>query len=712
MKKKILSLSVVVLVLVLALFAFTACNNADSEIGEELIVNGDFSTFNETEGKLEGWSTSTNSISYGRVQGSNDSGYYLYIDNGTSAKYNYLKQTVKVDTNEVYKVTVDVMINSRLGNKSGAYVTFLENVEYKFASHYEATNGFVTTTFYVRPKNTDYLTIALCLGTEESGCSGRVNFDNVSVQRIDKDDVPQGYDIVDFRKAKTVNTNADASGTAFVVLLTLFSVAVLAAAYIVIKRIYSSKNALVDFGATNVGSSGASMLTNGKWYNNAWFIGTVLMLGAFAVRLIFMLTMYGMGSQMTSVLNLARTTLAAKDGVINYMSKFPSSTYSPGVIYILAVLGVATSKVDISVTSILFRLINSIADMAVVGMIYFYGRKHVGNKLSTVYACLYAILPLSFIMGGINGGFESLLVALIVAAMILMVEKKYIATYFVMTLAVVLDLRAMAVAPIIVAYFVYMYIRDNDDMRKFTANRAKIVFGLVGCFVLAYIITIPIAINQIAAGDAFYNFKAMAGQMRYTEYYTYNAFNLYGMVAMNGKSVVKGVEILNLIFLLVLEAYVISLYFKNRNKQELILLASFTFAVIAVFTVKVNYTYLYLSLALGLIYTMVSGDRRMYAVMGGIATLGFLDIAQLMNQSGYVTNVATKTIMSYETTNPFYIAFCVITVLLIGYYAYVCYSITNNTKIVDISAMPQSFAKTVKESFKNLGAKLKKEKEN
>lgn len=712
MRKKILSLSVMVLVLVLALFAFTACNNADSEIGEELIVNGDFSTFNETDSKLEGWSTSTNSISYGRVQGSNDSGYYLYIDNGTSSKYNYLKQTVKVDRNEVYKVSVDIMINSRLGNKSGAYVAFLENVEYKFVSRYEVTNGFVTSTFYVRPKNTDYLTIALCLGTEESGCSGRVNFDNVSVQRVDKNDVPSGYEIVDFRKVKTVNTNADASGIAFVVLLTLFSVALLVVAYIVIRRIYASKNALVDFGFTDMGSNATAVVSNSKWYNNVWFIGILLMLGAFLVRLIFMLTMYGMGGQMTSTLNLARTTLAAKDGVFNYMSKFPSSTYSPGAIYILAVLGAATSKLNITVTSILLRLINSLADMAVVGMIYFYGRKHVGNKLSTVYAGLYALLPLSFIMGGINGGFESLLVALIVAAIILMVEKKYLATYFVMTLATVLDLRAMAVAPIVVAYFVYMYIRDNDNLKKFTANRAKIVFGLVGCFVLAYIITIPIAINQISAGDAFFNFKAMIGQMRYTEYYTFNAFNLYGMVAMNGKTVVKGVEILNLIFLLVLEAYVISLYFKNRNKQELILLASFTLAVIAVFTVKVNYTYLYLSLALGLIYTMVSGDRRMYAVMGGIATLGFLDIAQLMNQSGHVTSVATKALMSYETTNPFYIVFCVLTVLLIGYYAYVCYSITNNTKIVDISAMPQPFVKTVKESFASLSAKLKKNKEN
>lgn len=44
----------------------------------------------------------------------------------------------------------------------------------------ETTDGWVTLTFYVRPVNTDYLTIALSLGAEDAECVGRVLFDNVS----------------------------------------------------------------------------------------------------------------------------------------------------------------------------------------------------------------------------------------------------------------------------------------------------------------------------------------------------------------------------------------------------------------------------------------------------------------------------------------------------------------------------------------------------
>ena len=176
------------------------------------------------------------------------------------------------------------------------------------------------------------------------------------------------------------------------------------------------------------------------------------------------------------------------------------------------------------------------------------------------------MLPFALLISGHAGTFESLLIALVVGALILTVNKKYISTYFVMTLAAVLDLRALAIAPIIVAYFVYMYIKDNDSIKKFTANRAKIAFGLVGTLVLAYLLTLPVAIHQVQAGDAFFGFKVMVQEMTNTTFFVKDAFNLYGMVAMNNKTSQESVNILNLVFILVLEAYVISLYFKNRNK--------------------------------------------------------------------------------------------------------------------------------------------------
>lgn len=696
MKKRILLISVIVIVLALSLFAFMACNKANVEIGKELIQNGDFSQFDESVSKFDNWSA--NSSRYSRYD------TYLKLNN-TSSNYTYLKQTVQVANNQVYKVSVDIKIDSALTGKIGAYVGFLENVDLQFVAQKEASNGFTTYVFYVRPKNTDTLTITLNLGSESSMSKGIVYFDNVSMMAIDESDVPQTATIADVR-IKTVEKDIDVAGVTFITMLTIATVVLLLFAYVMIRRTYAKPNAFVNMDEDRVVRKGDDAKV--AWYKNPLFIVSGLMVATFVIRLIIVLTTYGFGSSMTQMLVVGRETLTKQNGLVNYYANNTLTTYSPGTLYILTIIGAATQNLPINSASILFRLINILADMAVVAMIYFYGRKHVGDKLSTIYAGLYAVLPFTFVMSGFYSGFESLLVALLVGSMLLMVNKKYLATYLVMTLATVLDIRALAIAPIIVAYFVYMYIKDGD-IKKFTPNRAKIVFGLVGSVLLAYLLTLPIGINQIAQGDAFFNFKAIMRQLTNVTYYTRNAFGLYGMVAMNGQSAVQGVKILNLVFILVLEAYVICLYFKNRNKQELILLASFAFAILGVFTIKVDFTYLILSLALALIYTMVSGDKRMYFISGGIATLGFMNIAQLMNMSGYVSNIATSSLVSFAKTDVFYVLFSVVSVILMGYYVYVCYSITSNTKIVDIKAMVYPLSTTIKNSFKSLKARLKHE---
>lgn len=729
MKKRLIMISALVLALLLALFAFTACNNASSDIGEELVTNGDFSAFNNS--KFDGWTTSSSSIDFGMGTTSGESSnQYLYIKN-SNRSYAYMKQTISVDRNNYYKVRVDMSVTGDLRHDYGAYVAFLENTDYKFVYQNKKTDGFVTYTFYVRPKNTDYLTIALCLGSEKDGCSGKVLFDNVSVQRVDKSAVDEaGVEAVDFRKAKAVVSSSTASGICFVVLLTLATVALIVGAYIIIKRIYARRDAFTDFGGA-IASYSSSKNKSGKvssvkWYQNFIFIAAAIALGTFLIRLILLLTTFGMGSEMRSI--VVASKWLGSNGVLGFFENYQAgaikafditlsssslgaSTLAPGSLFILTIVGAMGVNLDINSLSILIRFINVLADMAVVLMIYFYGRKYVGNKLSTVYASLYAVLPLVFTVSGINGTFASLLVALLLGALILMVEKQYLPTYLMMTLASILDIRALAVAPIVVAYFVYRYIKDNDDIRKFTANRAMIVFGLVASFVLAYIITLPVGIHQISAGDAFFNFKTIVNQMTNTTYFVKNAFNLYGMVAMNGKIIAQsGVNILNLVFLLVLEAYVISLYFKNRNKQELILLTSFALAVIAVFTLKVDHTYLFLSLAFAIVYTMISGDRRMYGIIGGYAALGFLDIAQLLSQSNLIPGAPGTAVLNYETANAFYITFCVFTVLLTAYYVYVTYSITNNTKIVDIRAMENPLHIEIKNGIKAIQTKIKAKK--
>ncbi|MEG2541064.1 MAG: hypothetical protein RSB59_04755, partial [Clostridia bacterium] len=531
MKKRILLISKIVLVLVLALFVLTACNTSKTEVGANLITNGDFENFtpdakDSKTGSFDswnwskGWDKSTyNSVEVGTLD-RDDPEYaeklgnqYLGITNN-SAAYVYLYQGIEVDRKAIYEFKIDIRLKdiSKGSNNEykGAYVNFLENVEvYPFGDVKDVASSdggkWVTKTFYVKPMDTDYLTVCLAFGAENKTSKGTAYYDNMSMKKVDG--VPDGSNIVEFRKAKIARYSSNTDGIVFVTMLSLLSVALFLAAYVMIRRNYASKKAFLNIDENSVygngnGKGGSSPSKSSKgsgknggvavqtakskdWYKNAWFIVGMLALGTFLIRLIALLVTYGFGYEMDSVVNLARNLAG---GVTTAYTNAGLVTTSPGTLYILSIIGAIGGKLSNEGVSILIRMVGVLADIATVAMIYFYGRKFVGNRLSTIYAGLYAALPITFIMSGINGSFVSVLVAMMLGAIILLVEKQYIPMYLVMVLATILDIRALAIAPILLGYMGYMYYKDNDKRYKPTKTRVIIAGGLVGSLILTYIL--------------------------------------------------------------------------------------------------------------------------------------------------------------------------------------------------------------------------------
>lgn len=740
MKKRLVSICVIVLVLVLALFVLSACNDGRTAVDTELISNGDFSSYTSGDNgfTIDGWTLGGEwdedvDSPYGRQPVSSDSdlyedhgSYYIYLDTDGESGWVYLSQEVAVDRGAVYRVSVDVRVPSLTGGKDdtfrGVYVTFLENPDYFFREQKTTTDGWMTLTFYVKPLNTDYLTLALSLGAEDEQCEGRAYFDNVSMMRVDPSAVPEGTTVYDFRMSQIARYNRDLSGTLFVTFLTIFSAAAVVCAYVLIKKAYAKTDVFVNFDGTDAsapsyaagkgkGKTHAKAMS-GKWWMKCFFVAGMLMLGTFVLRLIFLLTMYGFGGEMDATVELARWLASHGVGdVYANASNFANidvTVMAPGAMYILAIIGAMGQNLTADGVSVLIRMVGVLADMAVVAMIYFYGRKYAGDKVSVIAAALYAVLPVALVMSGMSNTFVSLLLALMVAAVLLLVEKKYLAMYAVMALATVLDIRALALAPIAVTYMGYMYYRDDDSLKKFGKNRAVMVFGLIGAFVAVYLLTLPVAVGHLGE-NAFYGMRMIANQMINNQIFVDNAFGFYGMATLNGQGFNNTASILNLVFILVLVVYICSLYFKKRNRHEVLLLASYTLAMVSVFTLKVTYTYLFMTIALGLLYAIISGDKRVFGVMGGYAILSFLCVGLIVKNSGFASIVSDGMIVDFERTGADFIVFSVFTVILTLYYSYVVYNITNTGKIVDIKPMNKSFGTALKDGFRSVADVFKKD---
>ncbi|MBQ9276718.1 MAG: hypothetical protein IJ226_03895, partial [Clostridia bacterium] len=477
---------------------------------------------------------------------------------------------------------------------------------------------------------------------------------------------------------KTLDSASTAkAGLSFEIILTVFTAFLFVFAYYMLSKLYARKDVFVNFDgsasnekAESIAYSKKSAKQGAKSKSSAFFKNTfVILAGLLAltvlVRLVLILTTYGVGAKTTSMLSYG--DVLKEQGIANFVEYYSGAVIlSPGTLYILNIIG--AMGLDTASASIVLRFFNVLADMATVALVYLYGKKYVGNRLSALFAGVYSVLPIAMYFGGMHFAFESVLVALLLGSVIMLVEKKFLTTYLLMALAVVLDVRAMLLVPIALTYMGYMYYRDAQSLKRFTANRAKIVFGLIGMFALVYVLTLPVAIHQISEGDAFFNFKYMASKIMANNSFVDSSFNLYAMVGMNGKAFTNSAVVyLNVAFVVVLEIFAASMYFKNRNRQEILLLVSFVFAVTAVFTLNTDWTYIFLAIVFALVYAMVSGEKRAYIVVSGYSLLAFLNVAQLLYTNGMFANDTATYLLGFDSKDAFLITFSVFSVLLTAY---------------------------------------------
>lgn len=727
--KRFSKIGIILLVVVLcaAAFLLSACNDTDPVFNQDLVTNGSFEDIDTDTNSFDAWSVGyigstdnytanwvehklkNGSVVVNNVEDTTYGSYYAKIAN-TTANFTYLYQTIPVVRNATYRITYSVNQASQAtisseGVAVGAHLTFLENPTVVL-SETTTYGSWTDVTLYVKSKNSDNLTLCLSIGTEAAPTIATASFDKVTMERMET--IPASAVVEEITRIDTVTYSKDVAGLLFVILTAVLSVGILIFAYVGLRRLLAQKYALED--APSVKPSIAP-------FQNKWVVCCLLVLGAGIVRLIFALVMYGFGAETQGLVDKAASLI--ENGLPKFYTLNSGDLTSPGMLYALSVMGGFAKLFGLETTSIyyatLIKIPAIVCDMLAVGTIYMFGRKYVGNKVSAIFSAIYALLPVAFVLSGIRGSAASMLAALLLLTFILLIEKKYISMFVAFTFALLLGLDAMAVAPLILTYLIYLCSKEYKTyqaaelaakpqaLHNFRKMILLTALGTVGVFIAFWLLSLPFAYDYVAASPSkpFFIIGKYRDMMTAVTYFVSNNFNLYGMVGMNNKTVNNTASVFNLIFILVLVIYVITLYIKNRNRLELMLLASFIFAIISVFTLKHDETYMFLSLAMLLAYIMVAGEKRLYVVFIGLATLNFLNIAQLMSVSGFVAAMPTGPVVNFESLEVFYIMMSVFTVLFALYYGYLTYVICNNDKRYDIPPMKESFLVTTRAWFKS-----------
>ncbi|MDE5756010.1 MAG: hypothetical protein K2I23_02875, partial [Clostridia bacterium] len=692
------------LIAIIALVALVGCSKGKVDYDSEIIVNGGFENYNSQDKIADGWTiksgTTVNWVrndsqasEYNSSLGKN----YLRL-NPSSSGFNYISQKVRLEKNGLYKLTAYMKVDS-VSTSAGVYINGAVDTVGAVAT--VTTDGWKEYTQYFTSAVKGEVEILVAIGTESINGTGNVYFDNISLQKVES--APDDEEIVILRMKEGYDM-ADGGSIAFVVLLTLISAGIIVGMFFMIKSILQNKVGMHP----NDGATGADKFLNAMTGNTAKFIYVLLV--AFVVRFITVLATAEGNSITDAMVTLAKGV--ADKGFLSYYANYVYD--SQGVVWLMGILGYlgkALNMEDVGY-SILVRMPMMIADLTVCYMLFSCASKYQNERMATTYGFIYAILPVFFIFGSLYGSVQSIAIAFLVAMALSMLQKKYVSTGIFYTLALFFSNYALILLPVILLYQIYAIVTDKSSIVKTAVTMAA-------CFVVFYLISLPLCWSEVAKGDVFCVFSKM-----YKFFVTANpklsnnAFNLYAIFGAGGKVRPDNtfLEICNWLFVIAMSAYVVFHYIRTANRLDLVLLSGVMLVAYGTIGAQGNIDVLPMGLALILMYLIITPDIRLYIVGGGLATLSFLNMAQLLSRSGFISGVDNASLLDFEGKNAFLIIFSILAVLATFYLLYVATDMTlaSNVKLIekekDISDTKDESSATTDEKAKKTNSKKKAKK--
>ncbi len=700
MKKK--AFIILTCILLVAAVLCGCSGNTKVEAGEELLSNGDFETANSF---TKGWTTiydTTSSVTptAGATahQGSDDYGSTTEVNGKqtvflktSSSTYCYLTQPVQLEQKCYYKLSAQVSITSKLtlAGSLGAYVGLAENTAV-YASQSDSTAGFVTLTTYFYNDNYDEVNVRFGIGNENSKVSGSVYFDNVSIQKIDA--IPTDTVVL---SVKNSNVSGYYSGTAdlvYVILTVVLTAIALYAAFIVIRRKMRTPTEIAELGKTGVEPT-----------NKGFTVTTIAMLAVllvgFGIRLILINLVYG---DLVTINQFGlMSTRLANLGPIQYYLQYCAESApqaAPGMMYVLWIFGLIAKPLGLASgsqgLSIFLKIPAIIADLVAVFVIFNItaGEKKYTTAQAVAFAGSYAILPVVFSASSIWCTAYSIGTLFLLLTFVAVLNKKYIMMTVWYFLAVMFVAETLVLLPLLIAFCVYMYIKDER-------SRNVLPICAVAAFIGGYLITLPFGLEFFKLGKPFIVLTNYCKMFTTSAMFTDGAYNVYGLFNLAGQTAnTAGVVCSAIIVAFVLIASLIA-YIKCRNRLDLLLIGATSLILCYTLSIRMSVWFMFPALLLLLAYAIYANEGRVLCCYFGFGLLGTVNTAYYLYVNGFITGgLEVSEAVTVLGTDPVLIVFSILSVLLAGYLTYVTVTIVNGKKC-DIPSIKVNYFQYVKSLF-------------
>lgn len=356
---------------------------------------------------------------------------------------------------------------------------------------------------------------------------------------------------------------------------------------------------------------------------SSMYIIAVLAAGAVA-NIIGALCYYGHETDMSCWLGWSNDLF--ENGLAAFYTSEGFHDYTPGYMYVLYIIGALRHLFEPSGTmlQLLVKLPIIAANLVTVYIVYKIANKKFGAEVSAVFAALVALNPVYILVGPIWGQVDSILTLFCLLAVYYTAEKKYLLSYFMFAIAVLIKPQALFFTPVLI-YGIIDFVRSDEFSKD---KLIKILLSGVAAVAFMFVTFMPFGKNPIEGIRVVIDqYMSTLGQY---EYMTVNAFNIYGAIGKNWEGLTTGSSIIGYGVILLIVAYSAYVFFKSKSPSKYYISSFVLVFGMFMLAVKMHERYAFPATAFLMLALIAVPNTRSFLMYGLFSLSQFFNTAWIL----------------------------------------------------------------------------------
>lgn len=295
--------------------------------------------------------------------------------------------------------------------------------------------------------------------------------------------------------------------------------------------------------------------------------------------------------------------------------------YPPGYMYVLFVLrniaNVFNIPLDSGVYTMLIKLPAIFADMGCGFLVYKVAKENWSENVARFLTSAFLLCPVIIYNSSVWGQIESFYVFFVALSIYFAYKNKT-------ALAAVSYAYAFLVKPqaIFFGLILLFYIIEKKSVKEFF--KAAIV-GLGSI----YIMVLPFCQNIFDLSWLVTLYKNTFGGL---QYFTVNAYNLYTTLGLNwvGLDRYKGSELINVVVILLMSAFVGVVFLKLKNRAKFFYLSGFIMVCTFCFTTMMHERYVYPAVLFAILALALSKQKSVFYLFLAVGGINYLNCVAIL----------------------------------------------------------------------------------